>query len=287
MSRLPSRAMLSFLLGSFWAALLTSCRPAQTLPASVDRSAKAAPEDRAWWQPTPGLSFQVQYAGDIDLQVKVDVIALDLFETSMADIQYLHRQGIKVIGYLNAGAWEAWRPDRNDFPASVLGAKYHNWPGERWLDIRQLALLKPILEARLDLCKIKGFDGVDADNLDGYDNPTGFAISPGDQIRFNRWLAQAAHQRGLGIGLKNNPQQAAILLEDFDWITTENCFKQNWCQEVISFVQAGKPVFAIEYRQEGIRLPDFCDQAAALKVDAILKNKRLDAWLAACPSTAR
>ena len=236
-----------------------------------------------WWAPIPGLNFQVQYEGEIDLEVEVDVIALDLYETSKEDIEYLHGKGVKVLCYLNAGAWEGWRPDRDDYPASVVGLKVHGWPSERWLDIRQLEGLKPILEARLDLCRQNGFDGVDADNLDGVDNPTGFAITAEDQILFNRWLAQAAHQRGLGIGLKNDPDQAPDLLEDFDWITTESCFKQGWCQQVSRFVQAGKPVFAIEYREEGMQLKDFCPQAAALGMDAILKNQSLDAWLAACP----
>jgi len=279
-----TRAILGCLLGYFLLVILSSCGTAHTPTHSIMIPIDETEDTVPWWSPTPGLDFQVQYVGEIDLDVRVDVIALDLYETTVDDIDYLHDNGTKAICYLNAGAWEAWRPDRDDFPASVLGAKYHDWPGERWLDIRQLEALIPILETRLELCRSKGFDGVDADNLDGYDNPTGFAISPEDQIRFNRWLAQAAHHRGLGIGLKNNPEQAATLLEDFDWITTENCFKQDWCQEVNSFVQAGKPVFAIEYRQEGMRLHNFCDQAAALGMDAILKNKRLDAWLAACPT---
>ena len=283
MSRLQTRSAWHCLFVSFLIALISGCGPAHTTNNSDGFQAKADQVAEGWWAPAPGLDFQVQYEGEIDLDVKVDVIALDLFETSTGDIEYFHDNWIKVLCYLNAGAWEDWRPDRDDYPARVVGLKYHGWPGERWLDITQLEELIPILEARLDLCRHKGFDGVDADNLDGVDNPTGFAITAEDQIRFNRWLAQAAHQRNLGIGLKNNPDQAADLLQEFDWITTESCLKQGWCQQVSGFVQAGKPVFAIEYRQEGMQPQDFCPQAAALGMDAILKNQNLDAWLAACP----
>ncbi len=264
-------------------ALIVSCGVDPTpMPYDFSKS-KTNQMTQTWWKPKPGQTFQVQYDGEIDLSVDVDIISLDLFETSIEDIKHLHNRGIKVLCYLNAGAWEKWRPDRDDFPKRALGFNYRGWPGERWLDIRQMDGLTPILEARLDLCLNKGFDGVEPDNLDGYANATGFRITADDQIHFNRWLARSAHERGLGIGLKNDPDQAQILLDDFDWITTENCFKQNWCEQASVFVQAGKPVFAIEYREEGMTLNDFCHHATKLQVDAILKNRSLDAWLAVCP----
>lgn len=264
-------------------ALPAACRSVQSPGGIAVVESGAGQITNVWWTPEPGQAFQVQYEGELDLSVEVDIISLDLFETSVEDIAGLHLRGIKVLCYLNAGAWEKWRPDQADFPESVLGFHYRGWPGERWLDIRQLEVLQPILTSRLDLCLAKGFDGVEPDNLDGYDNKTGFAITPEDQLNFNRWLARTAHERGLGIGLKNNPDQAQLLIDSFDWITTENCFKEQWCEQVSIFVQAGKPVFAIEYREEGMERDDFCHQAARLGMDAILKNESLDAWLAACP----
>jgi hypothetical protein len=64
------------------------------------------------------------------------------------------------------------------------------------------------LRARLDLCKTKAFDGVDTDNVDGYNNDAGYTNTSADQIKFNRRLVQEAHLRGLGLGLKNDPEQA-------------------------------------------------------------------------------
>jgi hypothetical protein len=48
----------------------------------------------------------------------------------------------------------------------VVGAPLEGWAGERWLDVRRLDLLGPILERRLDVCQAKGFDGVEFDNVD-------------------------------------------------------------------------------------------------------------------------
>ena len=52
------------------------------------------------------------------------------------------------------------------FPATLLGNTYPGFADERWLDIRQLSVLGPLLEARMDMCKAKGFDGFEFDNVD-------------------------------------------------------------------------------------------------------------------------
>lgn len=262
---------------------LSGCAWAPAVAPNVQHATPEASQDDSWWTPEPGLTWQVQYVGEIDLDVDVEVYNLDLFETSVEDIQYLHAKGIKVICYLNAGSWEDWRPDSDTFPVRVLGDDYEGWPGERWLDIRQIDLLAPIMTARLDLCADKGFDGVDPDNLDGYQNATGFELKPEDQLAYNTWLAAEAHRRGLAIGLKNDPDQALELAAYFDWATVENCFEEDWCDLMMPFIQDNKPVFAIEYTEENITLDDFCSQAAELSIDVLLKHRQLDAWRAACP----
>lgn len=76
----------------------------------------------------------------------------------------------RSIGYFSAGSYENWRSDERDFPSSVKGNNLDGWPGEKWLDISDWATLGPIMEARLDLAVTKGCDGVEPDNVDGYDN---------------------------------------------------------------------------------------------------------------------
>ncbi|MGB9639514.1 MAG: endo alpha-1,4 polygalactosaminidase, partial [Anaerolineales bacterium] len=234
---------------------------------------------QTFWHPKPGITWQIQFSGDVNLNVDAEIYDLDLFETEKALINGLHQQGKKVICYFSAGSWEDWRPDAKLFPPEVIGKDYFGWQGEKWLDIRQIEYLAPILRARLDLCKIKGFDGVDADNVDGYNNDTGFAITADDQITFNRWLAQEAHQRGLSLGLKNDPEQAAQLEPVYDWSVTESCFSQSWCGMVAPFLSSSKPVFAIEYTDEwDVQRfqAQICTPNLHPGISVILKHRELD-----------
>jgi hypothetical protein len=235
-----------------------------------------------WWQPESGATWQIQFNGKIDTTLEVDIYDLDLFDTSAETVAALHADGKRVICYLNAGAWEDWRPDADTFPAEVLGNDYEGWPGERWLDISNLEALAPIMLARLDLCAAKGFDGVDPDNLDGFTNDTGFELSGEDALGYTQWLAEEAHSRGLAIGLKNAPENASELEPHFDWVITESCFVYGWCADMLPFIEAGKPVFAIEYVEMGMSTASFCAEAIDLGFSAILKNRNLDAWIASC-----
>jgi len=235
------------------------------------------------WQPAPGTSWQWQLSGTFDDSIEAQVYDLDLFDTPKSTVKELHARGVKVICYISVGSWEDWRPDAADFPQEVIGRRYSGWPGERWLDVRRIDVVAPIMEARLDLCAAKGFDGVEPDNLDGYDTATGFPLSGADQLAYNAWLANAAHQRGLAIGLKNDPVQAADLLPYFDFAITEDCFDQGWCGEMMPFIEQGKPVFAAEYTDTGVDLDEICAQAEALQFSLILKQRSLDAGREGCP----
>jgi len=235
------------------------------------------------WEPIPGLDWQVQFTKPLEITPGIEVYDLDLFDTSAEDVSALHAQEIKVVCYINMGSWEDWRPDANDYPSSVIGRKYTGWPGERWLDIRQVDLLAPLLTARLDLCAAKGFDGVEPDNLDGYTNHTGFEISYEDQLIFNRWVAVQAHARGLAIGLKNDPDQVADLVDYYDWALVESCFAESWCEMMHPFIENGKPVVMIEYTDRNVSLIEMCPSVDALGFDAMIKDRELNAWRENCP----
>ncbi len=237
-----------------------------------------------FWRPAVGASWQWQLDDlPVDLSVQAEVYDIDLFDNDASVVTELHARGRKVVCYLSAGSWEEWRADAGSFPEEVIGKEYQGWPGERWLDIRRLDLLGPIMESRLDLCREKGFDAVEPDNIDAYTNDTGFPLTYQDQLRYNAWLAQAAHARGLSIGLKNDPDQVLDLLADFDWALVEDCFAEGWCSRISPFISAGKAVFAAEYTDTGIKIEDFCQQAQLLGFSAIVKNRRLDAYRQACP----
>lgn len=242
-----------------------------------------APVSGEWWRPSVGLGWQWQIGNDdIDLSVEADVYDIDLY-VDQAIIDELHARGKKVICYISVGSYEDWRPDKNQFPPELLGKDYEGWPGEKWLDIRRIEELGPIMRARFDLCKAKGFDAVEPDNIEIYAADTGFPLSYADQLRYAAWLANEAHARGLAIGLKNAADQVKDLLPYFDFAITEDAFYYGWAAHMLPFIEAGKPVFAAEYTDVGTTLQDFCAQAQEMRISAILKNRGLDAWRQACP----
>jgi hypothetical protein len=232
-----------------------------------------------WWQPTPGTSWQWQLSGSIDTSFDVDMYDIDLFDTAVATIDQLHKDGRIVICYFSAGSWENWRDDADEFPDSVLGKTLDGWPDEKWLDIREIDILGPIMGARLDEAANKGCDGVEPDNVDGYTNKSGFPLSYQDQLNYNIWLANAAHERGLSIGLKNDLDQVVDLIEHFDWALNEQCFQYDECELLLPFVEAGKAVFGVEYRGN---TNSFCPQANAMDFDWLKKKLKLNAWRVAC-----
>jgi len=260
--------------------------PLDPLEIPSARGATPTPQDSqsVWWTPSVSLRWQWQLSGlPLDLRIDVDMYDIDLFENDASVIAALQAQGRKVVCYVSVGSWEDWRPDAGQFPASVIGEDYEGWPGENWLDIRQIVLLAPAMRARLDLCRDKGFDGIEPDNIDGYTNDTGFPLTYEDQITYNLWLADEAHARGLSIGLKNDPDQVADLLPYFDWALTEDCFAQAWCEEMMPFIEMGKPVFAAEYTDTGVTIRELCQEAERLNFSLILKDRELGGWQQHCP----
>ncbi len=230
------------------------------------------------WLPTPGVTWQWQLTGSIDTSVDAQMYDIDLFDASSTVVANLHSKGRAVVCYLSAGSYEDWRPDADDFPSSVLG-RSNGWAGEKWLDISDIDALAPIMEARFDLCKAKGFDAIEVDNIDGYTNNTGFSLSAADQLAYNRFLADAAHARGLSIGLKNDLDQVAQLVNDFDFAINEQCAQYNECRLLTPFIDANKAVFHVEY---SLDTDKFCDETTALGFSSMKKRLDLDAWRSYC-----
>lgn len=218
----------------------------------------------------------------VDLSLEVDFYDIDLFENDSTVVAALQSRKSKVICYVSAGSWEEWRSDADDFPDKVLGNDYGGWPGEKWLDICQIELVAPVMRGRLAECKAKGFDGVEPDNIDGYTNDTGFRLTYQHQLDYNIWLANEAHARGLTIGLKNDADQVADLLNHFDWTLTEDCFAEGWCHQLLPFLAVGKPVFAAEYTDTGITLDQVCSEANSMNINVILKHRELGVYRETC-----
>jgi hypothetical protein len=260
-----------------FASALAAC--SSTLPTTAPDSVPITGSTPKHWTPPLTASWHIQYSGAIDTSLPVDIYNLDLFDTSPETIADLHTRGVKVMCYFSAGSYEDWRPDAGNFPASILGNELEGWPGEKWLDIRNLQILAPLMLERLGLAAQKGCDGVDPDNVDGYANNSGFSLTAEDQIVYNIFLANAAHQNGLGIGLKNDLEQIPVLLPFFDWALTEECFYYQECHLLQPFVEAGKPVFVIEYN---LTPEEFCFQSIDLNFNAMQKKIELNAFRFPC-----
>lgn len=195
-------------------------------------------------------SFHIQLQGTPDFSLAVDVMETDLYSTNAADVARLHSNGAYAIAYMNTGAWQPGMPDSNDYPASVIGTiPMKGWHEERWLDIRQIETLRPIIHAKMQLAKDKGFDAVDPDNMDGYTNTQEFGLTKADQIAFNKMVAEEAHSVGLAVMLKNGGDMMADLVNDFDGTVAEQAFKYHEAEIYQPMRDANKPVFLIEYNK--------------------------------------
>ncbi len=231
------------------------------------------------WVPEPGTTWQWQLTGRLDLSPDVAVYDVDGEQTSAETVAALHAAGRHAVCYLSVGSWEAFRPDAGAFPPEVLGAPLADFPDERWLDVRRLDLLQRPLSARLDSCRAKGFDAVEPDNVDGYANDSGFPLTAADQLRFNRWVAGAAHARGLSVALKNDLDQVSDLVDAFDFAVVEECVAYDECGALAPFVDAGKAVLHVEY---DVATSQFCGDRALPGFSSLRKHVDLDASRATC-----
>jgi hypothetical protein len=230
------------------------------------------------WVPAPGTTFQYQLQGTIDTSVNAAAFDIDGFDNSASVVTSLHAKGKRVICYMDAGTYEDWRSDASKFPASVQGSS-NGWPGEKWLDIRQVSILQPIMVQRAKTCVDKGFDAIEWDNVDGYSNKTGFSLSANDQLTFNRMLATITHNAGLSVGLKNDNDQISSLVSNFDFAVNEQCNEYQECDTLLPFIRAGKAAFNVEYNLD---TSQFCPSDKQNKISGIKKNLDLTAWIQSC-----
>jgi hypothetical protein len=249
--------------------------PAQARVASAAR--RHAPQlprpvrCRHCWHPALRTSWQWQLQGKIDTSLGVHMYDVDGFDVSRAVVRRIHRSGAAAVCYIDAGTWENWRPDARRFPKKVLGSK-NGWPGERWLDVRQLKVLRPIMAKRIAMCRHKHFDGVEFDNVDGYANRSGFPLAGKDQLAYDAWLANAAHRHHLSAALKNDLGQIRALLPYFDDALNEQCHQYDECHRLDRFVAAGKAVFGVEYKLDPAR---FCPASNAHNFNFLKKGLQL------------
>ena len=72
------------------------------------------------------------------------------------------------------------------------------------------------------------------------------------------------------------------MLPYFDAALNEQCHQYSECGPLSAFVEAGKPVFGVEYRLE---TGEFCEAANRRNFNFLLKRLALDAWREPCRGT--
>jgi hypothetical protein len=224
--------------------------------------ARDAHAGSGWWTPPANPTWYWQLTGKVKNTQPVALYDIDGFENSAAEVAALHAQGKHVICYVDVGTAEDFRPDYSQFPASALGDT-NGWPGERWLDIRQLGVLEPIMTARFQMCREKGFDAVEPDNMEGYANVSGFPLTASEQLTYNEWVADEVHSLGMAVLQKNDGEQTEQQLAYFDGALTEQCNQYHECADFEPYLAEGKPVLNAEYK---LTTAKFCaaDKAAGI-----------------------
>lgn len=248
--------------------------------AALSLSAMSGAQAQAWWKPGVATSWQWQLKGTVNTGYNVNVYDIDLFDTPQATLNQLKAAGRHVVCYFSAGSSEDWRPDFSRFQATDMGNALDGWPGERWLDTRSTNV-RAVMLSRLDLARSKGCDGVEPDNVDGYTNSPGFPLTAATQLDYNRFLASAAHARGLAVGLKNDIDQLTALEPSFDFAINEQCNEYSECGGYSVFTSKNKPVFNAEYaskyrkNKSGAR-DKLCQAMNAAKIRTLVLPLQLD-----------
>lgn len=240
-----------------------SARVAVTLLVALAIAAtQAGAEAGPWWQPPQQLTWFWQLQGGVSNDHAVAAYDIDGFETDAGEVAALHAEGKHVICYIDVGTAESFRPDYASFPKTVLG-RSNGWPGERWLDIRQLGVIESVMTARFRMCREKGFDAVEPDNVEAFSNKSGFPITAQQQLSYNEWVAGEVHSLGMAVLQKNDGEQTAQLQPYFDGALTEQCNQYRECAEFEPYLAAGEPVLNAEYRESTKK---FCvaDEAAGI-----------------------
>ncbi len=231
------------------------------------------------WNPKPTTKpWQWQLQGKIDLSVMAPVYDIDM-DVAAGNVDRIHSHRAKAICYVDVGSWEPYREDAGRFPKRVLGRHFPGFPQERWLDVRALRVLKPIMKKRFQQCASKGFDAVEPDNEDGYQNKTGFDLSGADQLRYDTWVSNEIHSLGMAAGLKNDLGQVKTMLPYVDFEINEQCFQYNECNKLEPFIAHDKPVFGAEYE---LPLSKFCSKSRQLGFSTIKKRYSLKAYRRTC-----
>jgi hypothetical protein len=280
------------------------------LTAPIDVSTQRLMYDLDLWAVVPAATT-IDYGGGSTVAVPAGALAgtiAKLHATTPPTI---------VICHFDSGQLDLSLPDAPKFPG------YHADPAQipdqqapeagsaigwrvgttmkRWLDIRNAsrAAWTPIMFKRFELAKQIGCDGVDPDgnNANQTIGGDGFGATAVDAMSWFADIATEGHGQKLSTGMKNpsdsvidNPASVA-----FDWLMVEHCGDPDIldCDSARPFINAHKPVFAIDFDHSEVGDPEAAAgecavQSSAMIADGIYKDVLLtkNVWMECQPATA-
>ena len=99
----------------------------------------------------------------------------------------------------------------------------------------------------MDLASSIACDDIEPDNIDGYENDSGFPLTATDAVNFDNFLVSAAHARNMTIGQESCSDLASQFAEVFDWALVEECYQIGECAFYQPFSDRGKALLLAEY----------------------------------------
>ncbi|ORX57832.1 hypothetical protein BCR36DRAFT_344570 [Piromyces finnis] len=233
----------------------------------------------ARWVPNQHETWNIALGSGFDIsRESADVLEVDLENTSSSKIQDFHKRGKKVICYFSGGTVEDYRSYFNQYTKvdGLVRNKYSAWPRERWLDYR-VSGYKSLIKQRISEAVSKHCDGIDVDNVDGYQvgdvkNNWSDPLTKQDAIKFTSWLGQTAHDMGIAIGLKNCLDIVDTVGKYYDFAVNEGCARRNECHWYKNFLSTGKPVLGITYHGLSSNRDALCKNLNGLPISMIIKD---------------
>ncbi|OBT73094.1 hypothetical protein VF21_07586 [Pseudogymnoascus sp. 05NY08] len=271
----------------------SSSNPRSNTSPETPSTTGASSSTASIWQPAVGVKWQIVLQAPInETEIDVPVYDIDLFDSTASIIAWAQGQGRKVICYFSAGSYENWRPDAASFKPEDYGNGLEGWEGEYWLNTSSVNA-RNIMLARLDQAAKKGCDGVDPDNIDGYENKSGLDLTTDTAVDFVTFLADATHARNMSFGLKNGAKILTRVIDLIQWNVVEECLQYDECGDYQPVIDAGKPVFQIEYPTTEEKPSYVSDEkkneicgstGIPIGFSTVLKNMNLDEWIVQCPA---
>jgi hypothetical protein len=273
--RLPHRVRRALRVVPVMAAAVCALVVAGLPAGSVVRPGAAS----SWWHPPLGHQpWQWELSHPLDLTNTRDmgthdklpngrrapapvVYDIDGIINPASTVAALHSRRARVVCYIEVGAaGDYYSAAQEGIPVSyydqlsadgLFGHRVPNYP-EYYLDIRSPATVS-IIESMIDKqCAGKGFDAVETDIDEEYNDGSGFPLTKSTEEAYMTTFADYMHGLGLAWWIKNPDDTGDTYASDMyplaDAVLTEQCNQYDSCGLLSSYV-GHKAVFNAEYHR--------------------------------------